>query len=62
MRITFVVFYIVISGIGDVTLTWKPHDEHWLRGVEWVHSLFLFPLVLGKMQLPHAKLGLFCVV
>ena len=33
-----------------------------LRGVEWVHGLFLFPLVLGKMKLPHAKLGLFCVV
>ena len=33
-----------------------------LRGVEWVHDLFLFPLVLGKMLLPHAKLGLFCVV
>ena len=33
-----------------------------LRGVEWVHGLFLFPLVLGKMTLPHAKLGLFCVV
>ena len=35
---------------------------HMLRGVEWVHDLFLFPLVLGKMKLPHAKLGLFCVV
>ena len=31
-----------------------------LRGVEWVHGLFLFPLVLGKMSLPLAKLGLFC--
>ena len=29
------------------------------EAVEWVHGLFLFPLVLGKMQLPHAKLGLF---
>ena len=29
-----------------------------LRGVEWVHGLFLFPLVLGKMQFPHAKLDL----
>ena len=43
------------------------HVTHWLwkntlRGVEWVHDLFLFPLVLGKMKLPHAKLGLFCVV
>ena len=27
--------------------------------MEWVHCLFLFPLVLGKMQLSHAKLGLF---
>ena len=34
----------------------------YLRGVEWVHGLFLFPLVLGKMKLPHAKLCLFCVV
>ena len=34
-----------------------------LTGVEWVHCLFLFPLVLRKMQLSHAKLGLFfCVV
>ena len=23
--------------------------ENDLRGVEWVHDLFLFPLVLGKM-------------
>ena len=30
-----------------------------LRSVEWVHDLFLFPLVLGKMKLSHAKLGLF---
>ena len=29
-----------------------------LKGVEWVHGL-LFPLVLGKIKLPHAKLGLF---
>ena len=28
--------------------------------MEWVHGLFLFPLVLGKTFLPHAKLGLFC--
>ena len=38
-------------------------DEPWprrgLRGVEWVHGIFLFPLVLGKMWLPHAKLGPF---
>ena len=33
-----------------------------LKGVEWVHCLFLFPLVLGKLQLSHAKSGLFCVV
>ena len=25
-------------------------DAKLLRGVEWVHCLFLFPLVLGKMQ------------
>ena len=30
-----------------------------LRGVEWVYVLFLFPLVLGKVKLPHVKLGLF---
>ena len=29
-----------------------------LRGVEWVHGLFLFPLVLGKMKLP-CKIGSF---
>ena len=38
----------------------QPDQEKWcvfeflelkysLRGVEWVHGLFLFPLVLGKM-------------
>ena len=27
--------------------------------MEWVHGLFLFPLVLGKIWLPHAKLGVF---
>ena len=31
-----------------------------LRGVEWVHGLFLFPLVLGKMKLPYAKLCFLC--
>ena len=31
----------------------------WLTGVEWVHCLFLLPLVLGKTVLSHAKLGLF---
>ena len=30
-----------------------------LRGVEWVHCFFLFPLVLGKMLLSHAKIGSF---
>ena len=25
------------------------YAEDILRGVEWVHGLFLFPLVLGKM-------------
>ena len=30
-----------------------------LRGVEWVHGLFLFPLDLGKIKLPHAKFGPF---
>ena len=29
-------------------LTWNCEDKY-LRGVEWVHGLFLFPLVLGKM-------------
>ena len=27
--------------------------------MEWVHCLFLFPFVLGKMKLSHAKLCLF---
>ena len=27
----------------------KACDYNLLRGVEWVHGLFLFPLVLGKM-------------
>ena len=31
-----------------------------LKGVKWVHCLFLFPLVLGKLLLPHSKLGLLC--
>ena len=29
------------------------------KGVEWVHCLFLFPLVLGEIEWSHAKLGLF---
>ena len=33
-----------------------------LMGVEWVHCLFSFPLILGKLWLSHAKLGHFCVV
>ena len=33
-----------------------------VKRVEWVYCLFLFPLVLGEMQLSHAKLGLFCVL
>ena len=35
------------------------HIYQGLRDVEWVHDLFLFPLVLGKMKLPHAKLDFF---
>ena len=27
----------------------KAVEQIELRGVEWVHGLFLFPLVLGKM-------------
>ena len=38
---------------------WRFTAKCTLRGVEWVHGLFLFPLVLGKMYLPHAKLGVF---
>ena len=51
-------FRIYLSVLSDDAyfLIWD------LRGVEWVHDLFLFPLILGKMKLPHAKLGLFCVV
>ena len=33
-----------------------------IRGGEWVDCFLLFPLVLGKMELSQAKLGLFCVV
>ena len=30
--------------------TWAlTKNDMQLRGVEWVHGLFLFPLVLGKM-------------
>ena len=47
---------------NDPLLTYTDSNLSPLRGVEWVHDLFLFPLVLGKMLLPHAKLGLFCVV
>ena len=45
--------------ISTFRITFKDKS---LRGVEWVHGLFLFPHVLGKMYLQHAKLGLFCVV
>ena len=37
----------------------KPSGEQGLRGVEWVHCLFLFPLVLEKMWLSHANLVFF---
>ena len=47
----------IISRVATVTF-----GRRGLRDVEWVHGLFFFPLVLGKMKLPHAKLGLFCVV
>ena len=30
-----------------------------LRGVEWVHGLFLFPLVLGKNVVATCKIGSF---
>ena len=52
--------YIRTSGsiFASQTFLWKafyiicPSYELfmiYLRGVEWVHGLFLFPLVLGKM-------------
>ena len=44
---------------GEKNIQTSSHQVPNLRGVEWVHCLFLFPLVLGKMQLSHAKLGLF---
>ena len=47
--------------LGDLALVSQGND-FCLTGVEWVHCLFLFPLVLGKMLLSRAKLGLFCVV
>ena len=43
----------------DSHATLEATGEKSLRGVEWVHGLFLFPLVLGKMKLPHAKIGSF---
>ena len=43
----------------DSHATLESTGEKSLRGVEWVHGLFLFPLVLGKMKLPHAKIGSF---
>ena len=33
-----------------------------LTAPKWVHCLFLFALVLGKMQLSHVTLCLFCAV
>ena len=45
--------------IDPNVIKWASRPIKILRGVEWVHGLFLFPLVLGKMYLPHAKLGLF---
>ena len=38
---------------------YKDYFKQILRGVEWFQGMFLFPLVLGKMLLSHAKLGLF---
>ena len=34
---------------GDKNNKGHLYDQNTLRGVEWVHGLFLFPLVLGKM-------------
>ena len=34
------------------------YSKRYLRGVEWVQCLFLYPFVLGKIELSHAKLGL----
>ena len=61
------VFYCIadvkfIWVIGNSASYFFQNINHKLRGVEWVHGLFLFPLVLGKMYLPHAKFGLFCVI
>ena len=53
-NVTLPTFCNVIKVIHSIT---NRHRN--LRGVEWVHDLFLFSFVLGKMKLPHAKLGLF---
>ena len=45
--------------VKHVILTLKTCQKHLLRSVEWVHCLSLFPLVLGRMWLSRAKLGLF---
>ena len=52
----FVCFYVYTYNTSDptrgtVTDTRFGVDYKYafLRGVEWVHGLFLFPLVLGKM-------------
>ena len=71
-QLTFAKFStIFIDSVASYTLKswtssflgaiWNPHWNTMqpLRGVEWVHGLFLFPFVLVKMKLPHAKLGLF---
>ena len=34
-------------------------SDLWLRGVEWVHCLFLFPLVLGENVVVTCKIGSF---
>ena len=36
---------IIVTAIFNAK--WSDYDL--LRGVEWVHGLFLFPIVLGKM-------------
>ena len=50
--------YTAKTNVNILTL-YDVNSEQHLRGVEWVHDLFLFPLVLENMKLPNANLGLF---
>ena len=54
-------FLILVFRVGGSPTREGPGyaTAHFLRDEECVHCLFLFPLVSGKMELSHTKLGLF---